>query len=573
MRFSRLFGKTQRQPPAEADTVSHQLLARCGMIEQIAAGVYAFLPLGWRTLRKIDQIVREEMDEAGGQELFMPTLQPVELWEKTGRHLAFGQTLFTLEDRRNRKIFLGPTHEEIITELVHRQVKSYRDLPLLLYQIQTKFRDEPRPRGGLLRVREFQMKDLYSFDVDEAGLDAAYERMVQAYKNIYTRCGLPHMMVEADSGAIGGKDSHEFMLLAGSGEDEIIYCRQCGYAANLEKAKSRRAHLEGVVPQPLEEVATPGMKTISEVAGFLGVPEKATLKAIFYMCDGELVFVVTRGDVEVNETKLKRVLKCLDLRLAREDEVKLAGIVAGYASLVGLSGIRSVGDESVTMGSNFVAGANKPDCHLKNVNYGRDFKADILTDIGLARGGEGCPGCGADLLSTRGVEVGHVFKLGTFLSERMGAFFLDERGEQRPIVMGCYGIGIGRILAGAVEQNHDDAGIIWPAPIAPYHVYLCPLFMDNAEVVSAAEKLYQELQAAGVEVLFDDRADSPGIKFNDADLLGIPVRVTISPRLLKTNSIEVKKRTEKKAEIRPVEGVVMYLKQWVNEQLAASRTP
>ncbi len=567
MRFSRLLGKTQRQAPAEADTISHQLLLRTAMIEQISAGVYAMLPLGWRVLRKIEQIVREEMDRAGGQEILMPALQPVELWEKTGRHLAFGQTLFTIEDRKKRKIFLGPTHEEIVTELVHRQVRSYRDLPLLLYQIQTKFRDEPRPRGGLLRVREFQMKDLYSFDVDEAGLDISYDKMVKAYKKIYTRCGLPHMMVEADSGAIGGKASHEFMLLADSGEDEIIYCKQCGYAANVEKAGSRREHLEGVIPEPLEEVATPGTKTIAEVGRFFKVPERAILKAIFYMADGKLVFVVTRGDVDVNEVKLKNALKCLDLRLAREDEVKLAGIVAGYASLVGLSGIKSVGDESITMGTNFIAGANKPDLHLKNVNYSRDFKVDILTDIALARSGEGCPKCGAPLCCTRGVEVGHVFKLGTFLAERIGACFLDEAGTQKTIIMGCYGIGIGRILAGAIEQNHDDAGIIWPMPIAPYQVYLCPLFMDNAEVVATSEKLYEELQSAGLEVLFDDRADSPGIKFNDADLLGIPIRLTVSPRLLKTGSIEVKRRTEKKAEVRPMEGVVDYLRDWVAREL------
>ncbi|MBI2934944.1 MAG: proline--tRNA ligase [Chloroflexi bacterium] len=568
MRFSRLLGKTQRQAPAEADTISHQLLLRSAMIEQISAGVYAFLPLGWRVLRKIEQIVREEMDRAGGQELLMPALQPLELWEKTGRHIAFGQTLFTVEDRKKRKVFLGPTHEEVVTELVHRQVKSYRDLPLLLYQIQTKFRDEPRPRGGLLRVREFQMKDLYSFDVDETGLNVSYDKMVRAYINIYTRCGLPHIMVEADSGAIGGKDSHEFMLIAESGEDEVIYCKECGYAANLEKATSRRAHLEGLIPEPIVEVSTPGRKTISEVGAFLGVPERAILKAVLYMADRQLVFVVTRGDVGINEVKLKNILKSVDLRLAREDEVKAAGIVAGYASPVGLSGIKSVGDTSITAGSNFVAGANKPDAHLKNVNYSRDFKVDILADISLAKSGEPCPKCGNPLFSTRGVEVGHVFKLGTFLAERMGASFLDEAGNQRPIVMGCYGIGIGRILAGAIEQNHDDAGIIWPVPIAPYHLYLCPLFMDNAEVVSLGDRLYAGMQAAGIEVLYDDRAESPGIKFNDADLLGIPMRLTLSPRLLKTGSVELKRRTEKKAEVRPVEGVVDYLSAWLKSELA-----
>jgi prolyl-tRNA synthetase len=560
LRFSKLFGKTLRQAPAEADTISHQLLLRSGMIQQIATGVYTFLPLGWRTLRKIEQIVREEMDKAGAQELLMPALQPFELWEKTGRHLDFGQTLMTVKDRRERKLVLGPTHEEVITELIARQVSSYRDLPLLLYQIQTKFRDEARPRGGLLRVREFLMKDLYSFDVDEAGLEESYRKMVQAYANTYARCGLPFMMVEADSGAIGGKASHEFMLLAASGEDEILYCKQCGYAANLEKAQSRKGSAGGGPARPTELVATPDMKAIADVARFLEIPGNRMLKAIFYMADSQLVFVTTRGDVEVNEVKLKNVLKCLDLRLAREDEVALAGIVAGYASLVGLKGIKSVGDESITMGSNFVAGANRPGYHLKNVNYPRDFQVDALADIALARAGEGCPRCDGELVSTRGVEVGHVFKLGTFLSEKIGAFFQDQAGVQKPIVMGCYGIGIGRILAGAVEQNHDEAGIIWPAPIAPYHIYLCPLFTDNAEVVSASDELYHDLQEAGLEVLYDDRVESPGVKFNDADLIGLPIRVTLSPRTLKARSAEVRSRREKRAENVPLAGITTLLK-------------
>lgn len=564
MRISKLFGKTQREVPAEAETVSHQLLLRAGMISQVAAGVYSYLPLGWRVLKKMENIIREEMDKAGGQELSMPVLQPLELWQETGRDQAFGKGLFVLSDRKDRKLALGPTHEEVITELVAHNVQSYRDLPLLLYQIQTKFRDEPRPRGGLIRVREFTMKDLYSFDTDEAGLNESYNKMLQAYQNIYNRCGLPTILVEADSGAIGGKDSHEFMVIAESGEDEVIYCEHCKYAANAEKAQSIKDKVGGGEPLPLEEVATPGVATIEELSAFLQIPQSHTVKAVFYLADGELIFVVIRGDLEVNEVKLKNTLRCSELRLATEAEVKQAGIVAGSASPVGIKGIKVVADDSITSGTNFVAGGNKPDTHLKNVNYPRDFRADIVTDIARARAGDGCPRCGGKLSSTHGIEVGHVFKLGTFLSEKLGAFFLDASGVSHPIVMGCYGIGLGRLLAAAIEQNHDDKGIIWPLSIAPYHIYLCPLYREGSRVFEVAEKLYTELEAACLEVLFDDREESPGVKFNDADLLGIPFRVTISPRTLEKNSVEVKKRTEKEAQLVPLEEVVAKLKELVS---------
>ncbi len=546
--------------PAEAETASHQLLLRAGMIYQVAAGVYSYLPLAWRVLKKIENIIREEMDKAGGQELMLPVLQPLELWQETGRDQAFGKGLFTLSDRRDRKLALGPTHEEIITQLVARNVKSYRDLPLLLYQIQTKFRDEPRPRAGLIRVREFTMKDLYSFDTDEEGLDQSYHQMLKAYQNIYARCGLPARLVEADSGAIGGKDSHEFIAITETGEDEVIYCDKCQYAANAEKAESVKDRLPEEKPLPREEVATPGAATIEEVAGFLKIPPSHTLKAVFYIADGRLTFVVIRGDLEVNEVKLKNALHCNELRLATEAEVTAGGIVAGAASPVGLSGIKVIADDSVTSGTNFVAGANKPDTHLKNVNYPRDFKADIVTDIARARAGDRCPSCRGKLLSTYGIEVGHVFKLGTFLSERLGAFFIDPKGVSRPIVMGCYGIGVGRLLAAAIEQNHDDKGIIWPLPIAPYHIYLCPLYLENPQVAQAAEKLYAELEAEGLEVLFDDRQESPGVKFNDADLLGIPIRVTISTRTLEKDSAELKRRSEKESKLVPLNKVIAELK-------------
>jgi len=568
MRVSKLFGKTLRDVPAEAETVSHQLLLRAGMIHQEAAGVYSHLPLAWRVLKKIENIIRQEMDAAGGQELGMPVLQPLEIWLETGRDQAFGKGLFTLTDRRDRKLALGPTHEEIITQLVSRNVQSYHDLPQMLYQIHVKFRDELRPRGGLIRVREFIMKDLYSFDADEEGLDISYKKMLTAYQNIYRRCGLPTIVVEADSGAIGGKDSHEFMVIAETGEDELIYCQNCGYSANVEKAESIKESLPEEEPLPVEEVATPGMATIEEVSNFLGVPRNRTLKAVFYQADGELVFVVIRGDIEVNEIKLKNILKCNELTLATEAAVTAAGIVAGSASAVGISGVKVVADGSITSGANFVAGANKPDTHLKNVNYPRDFKVDIIADIARAHAGEGCPRCSHKLSSTRGIEVGHVFKLGTVFSEQLGASYMDANGVSHPAVMGCYGIGLERLMAAAVEQNHDDKGIIWPPPIAPYHIYLCPLYMENPQVAQVAEKLYAELEAQGLEVLFDDRNESPGIKFNDADLLGIPYRLTISPRTLEKNSAELKKRSEKEFELLPLEEIAEKLKELVREGLS-----
>jgi len=563
VRISKLFGKTLREVPAEADTVSHQLLVRAGMVNQLAAGVYSYLPLAWRVLRKIENILREEMNKAGGQELSMPVLQPLELWQLTGRDQAFGKGLFTLRDRRERQLALGPTHEEVITQLVSRNIQSYRDLPQLLYQIQTKFRDEPRPRGGLIRVREFTMKDLYSFDTDEAGLDQSYNKMLQAYQNIYDRCGLPTLLVEADSGAIGGKDSHEFMVIAESGEDEIIYCPDCKYAANVDKAESVKNSIDNGEPLPLEEVATPGMATIEEVAGFLKVPQSHTLKAVFYVADGELTFVAIRGDLEVNEIKLKNLLHCTELRMATEAEVIAAGIVAGAASPVGMSGIRVIADDSINSGTNFIAGGNKPDTHLRNVNYARDFKVETVADIAKARAGDGCSRCGGKLSSTHGIEVGHVFKLGTFLSEKLDASFIDGKGESHPIVMGCYGIGLGRLLAAAIEQNHDDKGIIWPVPIAPYHIYLCPLYREGSKVSEITENLYAELESEGLEVLFDDREESPGVKFNDADLLGIPIRVTVSPRTLEKDSIELKWRSQKESELVPIDGIAARLKELI----------
>lgn len=552
MRFSSLLGRTLRQAPSDADTISHQLLVRAGMIHQLAAGIYSYLPLGWRTIRKIEQVVREELDAAGGQELLLCSLQPIELWEKTGRDKAFGRGLFTLFDRKDRKLCLGPTHEEVITDLVAGYLQSYRDLPLLPYQIQTKFRDEPRPRGGLLRVREFSMMDLYSFDADENEADINYRKMIQAYNNIYQRCGLATLMVEADSGAIGGKDSHEFMAITESGEDEVLHCPNCGYAANMEKAQSIKPAGPTEELMPMEEVATPGKKTIDEVAGFLGIPPSKTLKAVFYSADGEIVFVTIRGDLEVNEIKLKNALKCFDLLLATDNEVEEAGLVAGAASPLGMSGIRTIADDSITMGSNLVGGANRPDYHVRNINYPRDFQVDMMLDIAMANPGHSCVKCGETLSLARGIEVGHVFKLGTVFSEKLGATFLDHQGHQRPAIMGCYGIGIGRLLAAIIECNHDDKGIVCPPLVSPYQIYLCTLGTDDPEVSTTAEEIYTTLQERNWEVLFDDRAESPGVKFNDADLLGIPLRLTVSPRNLKKQSVEVKWRNEKDSQLVPL---------------------
>ena len=574
MRLSKLFGRTTRETPADAESTSHQLLIRAGMIAQGAAGVYSYLPLGWRVLRRIEQIIREEMDGVGGQELRMPTLQPFELWQASGRHLSFGQSLFTVLDRKQHRLALGPTHEEVVTDLARRYLQSYKDLPLMLYQIQTKFRDEPRPRGGLLRVREFIMKDMYSFDADEEGLNTTYETMARAYASVYRRLGLPAVMVEADSGAIGGKASHEFMVLTPTGEDVVMHCASCGYAANMEKASSEKrvAGVDlaaGEDIRPLEEVETPGSTTIEEVATYLNLPEHKTLKAVFYVADGEFVIAVIRGDLDVNEVKLQRALKCTLLRLAESEEVKTAGIAVGFASPIGVSGVRVVADDSVPAARNLVAGANRTGYHFLNSNYGRDYVAAVVADVALAREGDSCPNCGAPLRADRGIEVGHIFKLGTSLSDKLSAVFLDENGTSRPAVMGCYGIGLGRLLAAVIEHSHDEKGIIWPMALAPYHVHICTLNPDKDGVSSCGERLYQELKAAGIEVLYDDRMASPGVKFNDADLIGVPLRVTVSPRTLASGSVEVKQRSAKESGLVPADGAAASITAMVRDALAA----
>ena len=556
MRLSRSFGKTLRDDPADAELDSHRLMLKAGMIYQSAAGVYSYMPLAWRSIRKIEEIIREEMDAAGAQELHMSKLQPMEIWERSGRMAAYGPDMMRLVDRRDRWLALAPTCEELLTNIVKANVNSYRDLPVTLYQIQTKFRDEPRPRGGLIRVREFDMKDAYSFDADLDGLDRSYDAMAAAYRRIFDRCGLDTIVVDADSGAMGGSDSQEFILVADGGEDTIIVCSDCDYSANGEKAVFRVPDLPEEAPEPTTEVHTPGIRTIDELVDFLSIPASKTLKAVFYVADGSLVFVVIRGDLEVNEVKLANVLgKPPDLHIATPAEVAEAGIVAGSASPVGLT-IRTIADDSVRSGSNFAAGANRNDYHLQNVNFPRDFDAEIVTDIAQAQAGYACSYCGGDLTQVRGIEVGHVFKLGTHFTEAFEAYYPDQDGERHPIIMGCYGIGVERLLAAAIEQNHDDNGIVFPAPIAPYEVQLVALNTNVDEVVAVGDDLYERLETAGISVLYDDRHESPGVKFNDADLVGLPVRVVASRRNLNQGVVEVKRRDSSDATTVPIDEAI-----------------
>ena len=507
MRVTRYFGKTLRQAPAEAETASHELLVRAGYIQQLAAGVYQYLPLGWRVQQKIANVIREEMDRAGAIEVSMPVVQPREIWEESGRAETYLPPLARFEDRRGRDMVLAPTHEEAMTTMAKANIQSYRDLPVNLYQVQTKFRDETRPRAGLLRTREFMMKDAYSFDADEESLDLSYQAMFKAYNRAFARCGLDVTVVEADSGAIGGKDSQEFVLLAENGEDVILICDNGDYAANVEKAEfTKRSFPKGDLEE-IKEIATPSVTTIDELAKSLSITKSKTAKAVFYSVDGEVVIVTIRGDLEVNETKLRNVLGGSEPRFATQAEVDKASLVPGSASAVGLDSIRSIVDDSITLGQNYVAGANKEGFHLKGVNFPRDFK------------------------------------VGTEYSKSMNANFLDEAGEAKPLIMGCYGIGVSRLVGAIVEASHDERGMIFPVEIAPYGVYLASLNVDDAAVVAEADALYEALEDAGIEVLYDDRDEKPGVKFNDADLIGLPVRVVVSRRGVANGQIEIKERT------------------------------
>ncbi len=543
MRLSRYFLPTLREDPAEAEVVSHKLMLRAGMIRRLASGIYSFLPLGLRVLRKVENIVREEMNRAGALEVLLPLVQPAELWRETGRWDRFGKELLRFKDRKDHDFCLGPTHEEVITDLVRREVRSYRDLPLILYQIATKFRDEIRPRFGLMRGREFIMKDAYSFDVDDRAAEESYRLMYETYERIFTRCGLRFRAVLADTGAIGGSESHEFMVLAETGEDLIATCPKCGYAANLEMAEALCPEGEDEEPEkPLEKKATPGVKSVEEVAGFLGIPPSKLVKTLLYLVDGQPVAVLIRGDHELNEVKLRRALGAEQVEMADAETVeRLTRAPVGFAGPVGLSGVKIVADLAVRPLKNFVTGANEADAHYVNVNHPRDFKIEAFYDLRNVTQGDRCPRCATPLELTRGIEVGHVFKLGTKYSQTMGATFLDEKGRERPMVMGCYGIGVSRTVAAAIEQNHDEHGIIWPLSLAPFQVVLLTLGAEE-EMMRLSENLYQALEEAGLEVLWDERDERPGVKFKDADLIGIPYKLVVGKRFKKEGMVEVKER-------------------------------
>ncbi len=556
MRMTRLMLRTLREAPADADLPSHQLLLRAGLITPLAAGLYCFTPVGWRVIQRIEAIIRDEMDATGAQEIHLPALQPIELWEQTGRDEKMGQTLFRLSDRKERGFALGPTHEEAVSYLAARNIQSYRDLPVTLYQIQTKFRDETRPRGGLVRLREFTMKDAYSFDADWKTLDQSYALAFDAYGRIFARAGVPVIPVEADSGAIGGRDSQEFIFITPNGEDEILLCPNCGYAANAEKAEFTKPPAIAARPAPIEKVSTPGQKTIADLAAFLRIDPRQTAKAVFYRVDGKPVFVAIRGDLDVNEVKLTNALTAREVEPMDEAMVRASGLVPGSASPVGLSGMRIVADPSVVEAANLAAGANEPDFHYLNVNHGRDWNADLVAEIALARAGDACAHCGTALETRRGMEMGHVFKLGTMYSEAMGVHYLDEAGERHPVVMGCYGIGVERMLAASIEANHDENGIIWPAQLAPYEAHIVALNFEQVAVSEAVNALEREAAAAGMSLLVDDRPDSAGVKFKDADLLGMPVRLTVSPRSLERGGVELRQRRSGEIEIVPLESTL-----------------
>ena len=575
MKLSKMHLKTLREVPNEAEIPSHILMLRAGMIRKLVSGVYGFMPLGWRTLRKIENIIREEMDAAGGQEIHMSAIQPSELWEESGRWYAYGPELWRVKDRHGREFCLGPTHEEIFTDIVRTDINSYRQLPVNLYQIQTKYRDEARPRFGLMRSREFIMKDAYSFDRDQEGLDKSYNEMYEAYEKIFTRCGLKFRPVEADTGAIGGSNSHEFTAISEVGESEIAYCEACSMAATVERAECvDAAPQDDIAMLPMEEVHTPGTKTIEDVAAFLGLDKTQTIKALLFVTyDNEgkengYVAAFVRGDRELNMTKLVNALGIPEHAIEFADEAKMAaatGCVGGFTGPTKLHGCTIVVDSELPGLKNLCAGACREDYHLINVNYGRDYEGDIVTDIKVLAEGDACPVCGAPVKHARGIEVGQVFKLGTKYSEAMGATYKDENMKDHPIVMGCYGIGVTRTMAAIIEQHHDDNGIIWPVAVAPYHVIITVMKPDDETQASVADDIYSRLMKAGVEVMLDDRKERPGVKFKDADLLGIPIRITVG-RGAADGIIEYKMRRDADKEELTVEEGIKRAIDTVNEE-------
>ncbi len=550
MRMSKLFSQTLRENSADAEVASHQLLLRGGFIRQLASGIFSYLPLANRALDKVENIIRKEMDAIGGQEISMPVVHPADIWKETGRWYQVGSEMGRFKDKSERDMVLAMTHEEVVADLVRKEIKSYRQLPQLIYHLQTKWRDDPRPRSGLIRVREFTMKDSYSLDADQEGLENQYRAHYQAYFNIFNSCGLPVRAVRSDVGMMGGKVAHEYMYLNPIGEDTLVLCEQCGYAANRQIAVFKKVAALREEPREIEKVATPDTPTIEALAQFLDVPQSRTAKAVFMVAtitgeqeEGEkLVLAVIRGDMEVNETKLANAIKAGEMRPARGEEIEAVGAEAGYGSAIGVQNALVVVDDSIPVAANLVAGANEVGYHLKNVNYGRDYEGDLVCDIAAAQEGDACPECAGPLGTSRGIEVGNIFQLGSRYTDAMDGNFLDAEGRARPVLMGSYGIGVGRLLACIAEEHHDENGLIWPVSVAPFQVHLVALAKGGGPAAAAAEKIYDELSANGVEVLLDDRLENPGVKFNDADLIGLPVRLTVGDRSLKKGQVEMKLR-------------------------------
>ncbi len=562
MRYSEFFLPTLKECPAEAEIASHRLMLRAGMIRKLASGLYTFLPLGLKSLRKVENIIREEMNKAGAMELLMPVVQPAELWKESGRWDHYGKELLRFKDRHDRDFCLGPTHEEVITDLVRKHVRSYRDLPMNLYQIQTKFRDEIRPRFGVMRAREFIMKDAYSFAADEEGLDRTYQAMYKAYCNIFERCGLDFRPVEADTGSIGGHASHEFMVLAETGEDFIACCTSCSFSANVELAEvkaSPNSRDDSPAKEEMRLVETPGKKNIDEVTQFLKKKASELVKTLIFLADEKPVAVLMRGDHDLNEVKLKNVLGVQQMDMADAETVKnITGADVGFAGPVGLpSDMTIVGDLAIADMKNFITGANRTDAHLVGVNWQRDAALPKLFDLRVITEKDPCPRCGGRIEIKKGIEVGHIFKLGTKYSEIMGATFLDANGKEKPIIMGCYGIGVGRTVAAAIEQNHDDKGIVFPGPLAPFDVIISVINVKDNEMMAAADKIYRELTENGLDVLLDDREERPGVKFKDAELIGIPVRITVGKKLKEKGMVEFTIRSTGETKDIPLDQVLI----------------
>ncbi len=573
MRMSEMFGHTLRGNPSEAETEGHRLLLRAGFMRQLASGIFSYLPLAHRALSKVEDVIREEMDAIGGQEMEMPVVQPADLWKESGRWYQVGSELGRFKDKNDRDMILAMTLEEVVADLIRREVNSYRQLPAFIYQIQTKWRDDPRPRSGLIRAREFTMKDAYSLDADEAGLDRQYRANYAAYFNIFSRCGLPSVAVDSDVGMMGGSQAHEFMYLTPIGEDTLILCGNCGYTANRQIAGLTKPAAAPEEEKPLEKVTTPGTNTIESLAKYLDIPTAKTAKAIFMVASFEeseteekrekFIFAIVRGDMDYNDTKLTNAVGADDLRPAREAEIRAAGAEPGYGSPIGVKDATVVVDEAIADSPNLVSGANEEGYHYLNVNLGRDFEANVVADIAVANAGSGCPECGTPVRAERGVEVGNIFKLGTKYTEALGAEFLDRDGTSKPVIMGCYGIGVGRLLNCVAEEHRDSDGLIWPASIAPYQVHL----VATEQTAEQASELYEKLSAAGVEVLYDDREESLGPKFKDADLIGLPLRLTLTPRSLENGGVEVKERASGETAVVAVEEVTKEVEERLSKLL------